>query len=155
MTPLDAAPQPPLADTRAAVRLARGNELSPKARLIARILLTLSILAIATLSLVPGSLRPHTGFPGQWEHFAAYFGAGALLSFAYASARPRLLGCAGLAAISGLFEVLQHFSPGRSPCVCDAVASSAGAAFGTIAGVVLCAVVAARFGATPPSAIKL
>ena len=36
-------------------------------------------VAIMVLSLVPGSLRPHTGFPGQMEHALAYGLIGALL----------------------------------------------------------------------------
>ena len=32
----------------------------------------IGVVAIAVLSLVPGSLRPHTGLPGQMEHALAY-----------------------------------------------------------------------------------
>ena len=39
-----------------------------------------AILLIGVLSLVPGTLRPETGAPGQFEHFVAYLGAAALLA---------------------------------------------------------------------------
>ena len=34
-----------------------------------------AILLIGVLSLIPGTLRPETGAPGQFEHFVAYLGA--------------------------------------------------------------------------------
>ena len=39
-----------------------------------------AILLIGVLSLIPGTLRPETGAPGQFEHFVAYLGAAALLA---------------------------------------------------------------------------
>ena len=39
-----------------------------------------AILLIGVLSLVPGTLRPETGAPGQFEHFVAYLGAATFLA---------------------------------------------------------------------------
>ncbi len=107
----------------------------------ARGMLALILAVIAVLSLVPGPYRPHTAFPGQAEHFAAYAVAGFVLTFAYVSARGRILGWSGLAAASGAFELLQRLSPGRHPSVCDAIASSSGAATGAALGVLLFALI--------------
>lgn len=116
----------------------------------ARALFYLALLTIAVLSLVPGQSRPHTDFPGPAEHFAAYAGAGLLLALGYVSTRQRLVGLLGLATASGVFELLQHFSPGRNPSAFDALASSCGAAFGVAVGAALFAVLAPRFF-TPPA----
>jgi hypothetical protein len=50
------------------------------------------------LSLAPGSLRPHTGLPGQMEHALAYGLRGAILCVGYGKPRDRLLLWIGLAA---------------------------------------------------------
>jgi VanZ family protein len=114
------------------------------ARRMARPLFFVSVAGIAALSLVPGDQRPHSGFPGGAEHFAAYAGAGFLLAFAYVRRRDRLCGLLGLAIAAGCFELLQHFSPGRHPSVSDALASSSGAAFGAATGALSVAFVAAK-----------
>ena len=77
------------------------------------------VVAIMALSLAPGSLRPHTGLPGQMEHALAYGLTGAVLCVGYVENRDRLLLWIGLAACSGFFEFLQNFAPGRSPAVTD------------------------------------
>lgn len=93
----------------------------------------IGVVAIAALSLVPGSLRPHTGMPGKMEHALAYGLTGALLCVGYLKLRDRLLLWMGLAACSALFEFLQNFAPGRSPAVNDALASIAGLTTGFVA----------------------
>jgi len=97
----------------------------------------IGVVAIMVLSLVPGSLRPHTGLPGQMEHALAYGLTGALLCVGYGKPRDRLLLWIGLAAGSALFELLQNFSPGRSPAVIDSLASIAGLTVGFVAGAAL------------------
>jgi hypothetical protein len=46
-------------------------------------------LVIGVLSLVPGTLRPETGAPGQFEHFVAYLGAATFLALGSNSAGQR------------------------------------------------------------------
>jgi hypothetical protein len=102
----------------------------------------ISALALAVLSLVPGSLRPHTGLCGPAEHFIAYAGAGLLYALCVASAWRRLLGLFGFAVAACAFEALQMFVPDRNPAVFDALSSTAGAALGISVGVILSATVA-------------
>ena len=94
------------------------------------------------LSLVPGAERPHTGAPGRAEHFVAYGGTGFLLALGYLGWRQRLVAWIGLAAASGVFEILQNFIPGRSPSLFDALASTGGLTLGTAVGVILTAALA-------------
>ena len=113
------------------------------------------VLAIILLSLVPGPDRPHTGLPGEAEHFAAYCLTG--LAFA-AGVRPlafRIVLAAGLTLLAGSMEVLQHFVPGRHPAAADAIASSLGALTGIALGGLLFGLAALayhkhrRFSETP------
>ena len=92
------------------------------------------VLAIAVLSLIPGSFQSRTFLPGPIEHFIAYAGTALLLGLCTRSeakvmrlARVFVL----LSAYSALMEVLQHWSPGRDPQIIGFVASSCGAAVGT------------------------
>ncbi len=101
---------------------------------LARTLAWVCFLVIAALSLVPGELRPHTFLPGPAEHFVAYGGAGFMLAFGYWPTRLRILGWLVFAVASCAFEVLQHFSPQRSPSVLDALASSGGLTCGVLCG---------------------
>jgi VanZ family protein len=104
------------------------------------------IAAITILSLVPGHMRPHTGFPGQAEHFAAYACTGFALSLAHLRLRERLMFWSGLATASGVFEILQIWIPGRGAKIQDALAST----LGLTAGLVLGAMAAAwLFSASP------
>ena len=119
----------------------RGGRAS-RARRIARVLAFACIAAIAVLSLVPGAERPHTGMPGRAEHFVAYGGTGFLLALGYLGWRQRLIAWIGLAAASGVFEILQNFIPGRSPSLFDALASSGGLTCGMAVGVILTAALA-------------
>ena len=89
---------------------------------------------ILYLSLVPGTLRPHSGVSGHLEHFIAYAGTGALFA---ASGRRRLalMGAAiGLSWLSGAVEIAQLWIPGRTGEVAGFVWSSAGAALGLLVG---------------------
>jgi VanZ family protein len=101
------------------------------------------ILLIAILSLVPGEERPHTGMPGQAEHFLAYFITGALLAGRLGwTSRRRWAAAAGLSAYGGVLEILQIWVPGRCSQFIDFAASSAGAICGTIAAGVALSVLA-------------
>ena len=79
---------------------------------------------------------------GEFEHFFAYGGTGFLLALGYLGWRQRLVAWIGLAAASGVFEILQNFIPGRSPSLFDALASSGGLTLGMAVGVILTAALA-------------
>ncbi len=120
----------------------RQGRRASRARRIARVLAFACIAAIAVLSLLPGAERPHTGAPGRAEHFIAYGGTGLLLALGYLGGRQRLVAWIGLAAASGLFEILQNFIPGRSPSLFDALAGAGGLTLGMAVGVILTAALA-------------
>jgi len=112
---------------------------APRLTRLARIAGWAGIAAITILSLVPGSERPHTGFPGQAEHFAAYACTGLALGLAYLGLRERLAFWFGLATASGAFEILQIWIPGRHAKIQDAFASTAGLTTGLLIGATLAA----------------
>jgi VanZ family protein len=94
------------------------------------------IVAITVLSLLPGNWQERSGLPGPVEHFIAYSGTG--LIFAAAFPRGKLLWAAlGLAAYSGLMELMQNFAPGRDPAFRDFLVSGAGALFGAWVGALI------------------
>jgi VanZ family protein len=84
-------------------------------------------LLIIILSLVPGTLRPHSGIGGHYEHWIAYTVVGLAFGMGYAATRRQL--CFGLALTLGAggLELLQNFVPGRSPEVVGFLASAFGA----------------------------
>ena len=92
------------------------------------------LAAIAFLSLVPGQARPHTGAPGELEHFIAYMGTGLFIAARYRSFQQRLNFWALVAALSFLLELIQNLVPGRDPDLFDALASSSGLTAGVVAG---------------------
>jgi hypothetical protein len=89
---------------------------------------------ILIISLVPGNERPHTGAPGQMEHFTAYLMTAAAYGYGCLRLRERLTWLALLSAASALFEVIQLVVPGRTGQVIDWAASSLGACVGTVLG---------------------
>ena len=99
---------------------------------LARAAAWLGLLGVAVLSLVTGAWRPHTPMPGQAEHFLAYFLTSFAFGVGYPDRRTRMIACAGLCLAAGLFELLQNWSPGRSPNLLDWAASSAGAVAGIL-----------------------
>jgi VanZ family protein len=93
----------------------------------------IAVLALVILSLVPGDLRPHTGYPNLVEHFIAYFGAAFLLTIGVITPR-RSIGIVLLLTICAVaMEIIQNFVPGRDPAVTDALSGT----FGAIAGALL------------------
>ncbi len=90
------------------------------------------ILAIAVLSLVPGEARPHTGLPGQAEHFLAYFLTALLVGVQLRELAYRSTLALALCAYAGVLETLQLWVPGRSAQLIDFAASSSGALSGMI-----------------------
>jgi VanZ family protein len=83
--------------------------------------------AIVVLSLVPATLRPETGLPHGFEHFAIYWATGFVFALGY-SLTPLL--ATFLVIFSGAVEILQLFIPGRharlSDFIVDALASVIG-----------------------------
>jgi len=74
-----------------------------------------------------------TGFGHHVEHFVAYAGSAgiAMIGYGQRSRSPWIIfGCFG--AYAGVLEVLQNFSPGRSPALGDFAASALGALAGTL-----------------------
>jgi VanZ family protein len=107
---------------------------SPPVTRLIRALAGLCVGVITILSLLPGDERPHTGMPGQFEHFFAYAGTGFLFGLGFAeSRRIRLVIWGAMAAASVAFEGLQFFVPDRSPSLLDALASTLGLSFGLVA----------------------
>lgn len=88
-------------------------------------------LTITVLSVLPGNLRPHTGFSGDLEHTAAYTGAAALTVIAFQRI-PTALIITSFAAAPAVFEVSQLFIPGRSTLLSNWAASTLGAVVGVI-----------------------
>jgi VanZ family protein len=87
-------------------------------------------LMIIVLSLVPVTLRPHTGAGGDIEHWIAYTLVALAFGLGFKLRRMRLLTGVALSAGSGLLELLQNFVPGRNPEVAGFLASSLGAWMG-------------------------
>lgn len=81
---------------------------------------------IVVLSLVPPSLRPHTGVGGKIEHWIAYALVGLAFGLGQQTARLRLRTGIALSAAAALLELLQNFIPGRNPEVVGFLSSSMG-----------------------------
>jgi len=103
-------------------------------RRIARILFLLVALAVSILSLLPERDLPKVGVSDKLEHLLSYFVLAVLGGFAFRGWRSLLLLFVLLCAMGGLIELLQAFSPGRSPDIVDALADGAGAAAGVLIG---------------------
>ena len=90
-----------------------------------------AILLIGVLSLVPGTLRPETGAPGQFEHFVAYLGAATFLALGSDTASQRWQGL-WLVPYAAALEIAQLFVPGRHSRFSDFAVSTLGAVLGII-----------------------
>lgn len=97
----------------------------------ARLTAAALVAVIVVLSVVPGNERPHTSYPGQFEHFIAYGGATFLIGLV-ASRAPTLAVPVGFSVLAAGLEWIQRFIPGRTSQLIDWIASSAGAAFGAV-----------------------
>jgi VanZ family protein len=97
--------------------------------------------AIGILSLVPGSVRPHTGMPGQAEHFMAYGLTSVTLCWLSQTWRARGIFVGMLCVYGGVLETLQIWIPGRHAQFVDAIASASGAIYGFL----VVALIAARW----------
>ena len=83
---------------------------------------------VAVLSLLPSTALPPTSIGDKVEHVIAYVLLGLL--GAVSSERGVMRVILGLLVFGSAIEMLQTFSPSRSPDPLDVVADAAGAAFG-------------------------
>jgi VanZ family protein len=88
------------------------------------------IAAIAVLSLTPSASMLRTSAGGHIEHAIAYAATTFLVAATYGR-WGRVM--AGLLAYAGALEMLQHFSPGRTPSMVDYLFSALGVVIGVAA----------------------
>jgi uncharacterized membrane protein YccC len=105
----------------------RRDRLNAAVRLAAGV----AVAAIVVLSVVPGTLRPHTTLAGRYEHLMAYAGAACLARLGFRVSMPA--GTAFFVALAIAMEVAQLWVPGRVSAVTDAAAGSLGALAGLLA----------------------
>ena len=86
-----------------------------------------AFLVIASLS--GAMVQPRTPLGWQLEHFLAYFVVTIIVSVALS--RPWAVGGA-LAVLGGVLEVLQFFTPDRTPNIIAALCSAVGALVGAL-----------------------
>lgn len=71
-------------------------------------------LAIVVLSVIPGSIRPHSGAGGYYEHFTAYFIVVAIGCLALRTGAGRIGIGILLTLTAGILEIVQLVIPGRN-----------------------------------------
>lgn len=98
------------------------------ARGLARTAFFAASALVAALSLVPGAALPPTSIGDKAEHAIAYAVLGLLGAASTEGKVVRVI--LGLAAFGAAIELLQAFSPGRSPDLLDVAADIAGAGLG-------------------------
>jgi VanZ family protein len=89
----------------------------------------MAIVALGVLSLLPKEDMVRTSLGGHLEHIFAYAGTACVVASAYGVANSLTIG-AGLIAYAGILEMLQRFSPGRTPAIEDFACSTAGVLLG-------------------------
>jgi VanZ family protein len=109
--------------------------MKPLAQITCRFSAWLLALLVMALSLVPPDLRPESGAPHHFEHFAIFFTTGAVFGWGYNSNRRHLL--VALVLFAGAIELAQIVVPGRharlTDFLVDAFAASLGVALSAIA----------------------
>jgi hypothetical protein len=111
-------------------------------KLAGRFTIWTCVVAIAILSLLPTVSAMRTGVGGHIEHVVAYAGTAFLAAAAFC-AWGRVV--VALLAYAGALELLQHFSPGRTPSLVDYMFS----AIGVLVGVAALALLGRWLLATP------
>jgi VanZ family protein len=124
---------------REGLTMVRSQSPKNEARLVqlSRAVGSACVVVIIVLSVLPANERPHTGFPGQMEHAAAYFGTAIFLAFGYPTARGRIATIALLVGLAAALEMIQLLIPGRNSQFIDWYASSFGAGFGVLAVILM------------------
>ena len=110
------------------------SRLSP--RTVIRVLFGLAATVVAVLSLLPAHDLPNVAASDKIEHAGAYFVLAILGGLGLRERRGLLFLFIFLCAMGGVIELLQAFSPGRSPDVFDALANATGAAAGILVALV-------------------
>jgi VanZ family protein len=96
-----------------------------------RALAVASVVSILALSLVPGTLRPHTVIlPSAFEHVAAYMVAAFFLCLSYHRRVPPIWLVLFLTAYGACLEFGQLWVPGRNGNLLDIGADLTGALIG-------------------------
>lgn len=108
----------------------------PPARLVLRVLFLLGAAVVAVLSLLPAHDLPKVAVSDKIEHAGSYFVLAILGGLGLRERRSLLFLFILLCAMGGVIELLQAFSPGRSPDVFDALANATGAAAGILVALV-------------------
>jgi hypothetical protein len=120
---------------------------SPKAtlltRLIARVGAWSLAAAITVLSLVPVRLRPETGTPHNFEHFAIFCATGLAFSIGYPGNRPNLT--VRLVIFAGAIEVAQLFVSERHARIGDFVVDASALVIGVALAAFAVRVFSAQF----------
>ena len=106
---------------------------SLRIRRLVRALFILAVLVVSILSLLPSRDLPEVDLSDKFEHVTSYFMLAIVGSFVFREQRLILLFVL-LCAMGGVIELLQAFSPGRTPDIVDAIANGAGAAAGVLMG---------------------
>ena len=114
--------------------IATQSRLSP--RTVIRVLFGLAVTVVAVLSLLPAHDLPNVAASDKIEHAGAYFVLAILGGLGLRERRGLLFLFIFLCAMGGVIELLQAFSPGRSPDVFDALANATGAAAGILVALV-------------------
>jgi VanZ family protein len=114
--------------------IATQSRLSP--RTVIRVLFGLAATVVAVLSLLPAHDLPNVAASDKIEHAGAYFVLAILGGLGLRERRGLLFLFILLCAMGGVIELLQAFSPGRSPDVFDALANATGAAAGILVALV-------------------
>ena len=103
---------------------------SPPLTVAARIAGWCAVTSIGVLSLLPGSLRPITGWSGLLEHFAAYFLTAICLAYGHKTRVSPVLVGALLTVYAAILEAAQIWVPGRNAGILDVVAGALGCSAG-------------------------
>jgi hypothetical protein len=103
-----------------------------RVKFAAQLVGSLAVITIAALSLVPGSMRPHTGAPGTMEHIVAYLLTAGTLTLGYGTSRFPAIIALLLSLYSAALEIAQLQIPGRHAGIDDFIASSFGAFIGCL-----------------------
>ncbi len=106
------------------------------------------VAAIVLLSLVPPFLRPETGTPHGFEHFAIFALCGCAFGLGYRSRH--LFQAIALVGFSGLIELLQLLAPGRHARMADFVVDALASTVGVLIGLMVLKVAASEWIARKP-----
>jgi VanZ family protein len=97
---------------------------------LARLTGGVAVLGIIVLSVIPGELRPQSGFPSIAEHFIFYLGGAGLLALGYEKWVSAGVVALVLSLAAVILELAQLVIPHRDANLLDVLMSAAGAIIG-------------------------